>query len=42
MKKEERYELIEKLRQNRFTVVMQGKDMWEDRGKFFYVTLIKK
>lgn len=39
---EERYELIEKLRQNGFTVVMQGKDIWEDRGKFFYVTLIKK
>lgn len=39
---EERYELIEKLRQNGFTIVMQGKDMWEDRGKFFYVTLIKK
>jgi ubiquinone/menaquinone biosynthesis C-methylase UbiE len=39
---EERYELIEKLRQNCFTIVMQGKDMWEDRGKFFYVTLIKK
>lgn len=39
---EKRYELIEKLRQNGFTVVMQGKEMWEDRGKFFYVTLIKK
>ena len=38
--KEEQYELIENLRQNGFTVVIQGKEMWEDRGKFFYVTLI--
>jgi ribosomal RNA-processing protein 8 len=39
---EEKNELINVLRRNGFTVVMFGNNMWENRGKFFYINVIKK
>lgn len=39
---DERKALIDMLKNNGFTVVMCGNKMWEDRGKFFYVTVMKK
>lgn len=39
---EEKMELINMLRRNGFTIVMFGNNMWEDRGKFFYINAIKK
>ena len=39
---EEKMELINMLRRNGFTIVMFGNNMWENRGKFFYINAIKK
>ena len=39
---EEKNELINTLRRHGFTVVMFGNNMWENRGKFFYINVIKK
>ncbi len=39
---EEKMELINMLRRNGFTIVMFGDNMWENRGKFFYINAIKK
>ena len=39
---DERKSLINMLKNNGFTVVMNGSQMWEDRGKFFYITVMKK
>jgi superfamily II DNA or RNA helicase len=38
----EKMELINILRRNGFTIVMHGNNMWENRGKFFYINAIKK
>lgn len=38
----EKMELINMLRRNGFTIVMFGNNMWENRGKFFYINAIKK
>lgn len=39
---DDRKNLINMLKNNGFTVVMNGSQMWEDRGKFFYITVMKK
>lgn len=39
---DEKIELINVLRRNGFTIIMCGNNMWENRGKFFYINAIKK